>query len=63
NRLDLNKRPENFFRIAKLVNVRSHEATQHKRIAVEVEKLRRTLTSTPPLLDANVPSTDVKAIN
>jgi hypothetical protein len=43
NHPDLNKNPENFFRIARLVAGRSRESIHHKRIALETEKLRQSL--------------------
>jgi len=45
NHPDLNKKPEYWFRIAKLVGEHSREAIQHKKIAIQTEILRRSLGS------------------
>jgi hypothetical protein len=43
NHPDLNKKPENWFKIVKLVNEYSRETVQHKKIAIQTEMLRRAL--------------------
>lgn len=43
NQPDLNKKPENWFKVAKLVTDRSREDIEHQKIALAIEKLRRSL--------------------
>jgi hypothetical protein len=44
-RVNLNKNPENFFKIARLVSQGNREAIHYKKIAVQTEILRRSLDS------------------